>query len=338
MEYANLGQNCGLKVSKVILGAMSYGSSDWIEWVKNEEDVLPLLKAAYDMGINTWDTADMYSNGMSEKLISKAIKEYNIPRERLVILSKVYFGFDEEDMSKRAVRTNDGPWVNRCGLSRKHILDAVDGSIARLGTYIDVLQIHRLDSETPKEEIMRALHDVVQSGKVRYIGASSMAAWEFQMLQSIAEKNGWTKFVSMQNYYNLLYREEEREMIPFCKATGVGLIPWSPLARGVLARPFTNRDTTREKSDGYLHYLIRSRETASDERIVDTVQQIANQRGVAMAVVAIAWMLKKGTLPIVGLSSVERMKDAVAAVKFELSDDEIKSLEQPYVPRHVVGF
>lgn len=261
MEYAYLGRS-GLKVSKVILGMMSYGDPKWQGWVLSEEDSLPLLEYAYKVGIRTWDTADIYSHGRSEEIIAKAITKFQIPRERLVILSKCYFGVHPDNVSApmSAAVVNDGDMLNQQGLSRKHILDAVDKSVARLGTYIDVLQIHRLDRNVPKEEIMKALNDVVESGKVRYIGASSMAAWEFQMLQNVAEKNGWHKFISMQNYYNLLYREEENEMIPYCNYTGVGLLPWSPIARGALARPYQGRDTLRENTDQYLKNHIRSSE------------------------------------------------------------------------------
>ncbi|KAF8475912.1 putative aldo-keto reductase [Kalaharituber pfeilii] len=341
MEYVNLGSNCGLKVSKIILGAMSYGSSEWAGWVLNEDEALPLLKAAYDRvlirGILVCflSPANVYSCGMSERIIGKAIKRYNIPRERLVILSKCYFGFEDGVFSTNPAY-NVGPnFVNRCGLSRKHIMDAVDASIERLGTYIDVLQIHRLDHSTPMEETMKALHDLVESGKVRYIGASSMAAWEFQMLQNIADRHGWTKFVSMQNYYNLIYREEEREMIPYCKATGVGLIPWSPLARGALARPFDSRATTREHTDKYLINLIRKKETENDEVIINQVEAIAKKRDVSMAVVSMAYVVSKGMMPIVGLSKVERIEEAVEAVSFKLDEDEIRSLETPYIPRPV---
>ncbi|KAF8432833.1 versiconal hemiacetal acetate reductase [Terfezia claveryi] len=343
MQYVNLGQ-CGLKVSKVILGAMSYGSSDWAGWVQNEDEALPLLKAAFDRGINTWDTADIYSNGLSERIIGKAIKKYEIPRERLVILSKCYFGFeDTEDtpLPKRepgkpsAFRQDPHAFVNRQGGSRKYIMAAVDASIKRLGTYIDVLQIHRLDHSTPMEETLKALHDIVESGKARYIGASSMAAWEFQMMQNIAEKRGWTKFISMQNYYNLIYREEEREMIPYCKNTGVGLIPWSPIARGVLARPFSDRSTIREQTDYYLMTLVRQKESESDRAIVDKVEELAKARGVSMAVVAMSYVLQKGMMPIVGLSSVKRIDEAVLAASFKLEPDEIRALEEPYIPRPV---
>lgn len=229
--------------------------------------------------------------------------------------------------------------VNQVGLSRKHIIDAVDKSVARLGTYIDVLQIHRLDRESPREEIMRALNDVVESGKVRYIGASSMAAWEFQELQNVAEKHGWHKFVSMQNYYNLLYREEENEMIPYCNHTGVGLVPWSPVARGALARPWQSRDSLREKTDNYLKVLVRSRDDKVDEEIIGRVEEVARKTGKSMAQIAIAWSLsKKDVCPIVGLNKKERMDEAVEACKIKLSDEDIKYLEEPYQPKKRQGY
>ena len=228
--------------------------------------------------------------------------------------------------------------VNQVGLSRKHIFDAVENSVRRLGTYIDVLQIHRLDRDTPMEEIMKALNDVVESGKVRYIGASSMAAWEFQMLQNVAAAHGWHQFISMQNYHNLIYREEEREMLPYCAATGVGCIPWSPIGRGVLARPWSERSTQREQSDNFLKSLIRSRETETDKRIVERVEEVAKKRGVSMAQVATAWVLKRESVfPIVGLGSKERIDEAVGAVKLGLTDEEARYLEEPYVPKVVGG-
>ncbi|KIW02072.1 uncharacterized protein PV09_06567 [Verruconis gallopava] len=339
MEYQNLG-NSGLKVSKIILGAMSYGSSDWQEWVLNEDDALPLLKHAYDLGINTWDTANVYSNGRSEEIIGKAIKHYNIPRSSLVILTKCYFGVtlvEGAQPSIAEVSKNDGLWVNRQGLSRKNIFDSVENSVKRLGTYIDVLQIHRLDRETPKEEIMRALNDVVNTGMVRYIGASSMAAWEFQSLQNIAEKNGWHKFISMQNFHNLLYREEEREMIPYCKATGVGIIPWSPIARGVLARPFRSRNTLRENSDNFLKTMVRGRETEIDEKIVNRVEEIAKRKGESMAKIATAYSLSKGFCPILGMNSKQRIDEACESLKVKLTPEEIKYLEEPYLPKPIAG-
>lgn len=339
---------------------MSYGSSSWQDWVLDEEAALPLLEHAYKVGINTWDTADVYSNGRSEEIIGKAIKKYNIPRSKIVILSKCYFGVSEDGTQPgiAQVSTNDGAMVNQVGLSRKHILEAVDKSVERLGTYIDVLQIHRLDRDTPKEEIMRALNDVVESGKVRYIGASSvsfarsdyffhlivdtdedqMAAWEFQTLQNIADKHNWHKFVSMQNYYNLIYREEEREMIPYCNATGVGLIPWSPIARGALTRPWDDRSTTREKSDKFLQSLVRSRENEVDKAIVGRVEEIAKKRGVSMAAVATSWCIGKGVRPIIGLGSKERIDQAVENAKYKLSEEDVKYLEEPYLPKQIQGY
>ncbi|WFC95681.1 hypothetical protein MBRA1_002334 [Malassezia brasiliensis] len=340
MEYVNLG-NSGLKVSRIILGCMSYGTPEWQSWVLDEEASLPLLERAYQAGINTWDTADVYSMGKSEEIVGKALKKYNIPRERVVILSKCFFGVADDGTYPiiASMANNDGAMVNRVGLSRKHILDAVEASVRRLGTYIDVLQIHRLDRETPKEEIMRALNDVIEKGWVRYIGASSMAAWEFQQLQNIAEKHGWHKFISMQNYYNLLYREEEREMIPYCQATGVGLVPWSPIARGVLTRPWTERSSKREQSDVMLQRLIRSRESEPDQAIVGRVEELSKKKGVPMAQVAIAWCLsKKGVNPIVGLSKPERIDEAVGALKVQLSAEEIAYLEEPYRPKFVQGY
>ncbi|KAI9725855.1 MAG: hypothetical protein M1828_002484 [Chrysothrix sp. TS-e1954] len=337
--YQNLGKT-GLKVSKVIVGAMSYGSSKWQDWVLEEEQALPILEHAFKRGINTWDTADVYSMGRSEEIIAKAIQKYSIPRDELVILSKCYFGVDKTGTMPNisSVSTNDGAMVNKVGLSRKHILDAVDASCKRLGTYIDVLQIHRLDRSTPREEIMRALNDVVESGKVRYIGASSMATWEFQTLQNIAARHGWHQFVSMQNYHNLLYREEEREMIPYCKDTGVGLIPWSPIARGALTRPFNSRETHREKTDRFLNNLIRSRESEADKMIVDRVEELAKRKGLSMAGIATAWSIAKGNLPIVGIGSIERVDQTVENAKIELSADDIAYLEEPYVPKVIQGY
>ncbi|KAI4721033.1 Aldo/keto reductase [Aureobasidium sp. EXF-10727] len=337
MRYQYLGQS-GLKVSQIILGAMSYGSSKWQDWVLDEEQALPLLKHAYDRGINTWDTADVYSNGRSEEIIGAAITKYNIPRHRLVLLSKCYFGVTDEDNTTHQptipeMMNNDGDLVNRIGLSRKHIFDAVEASVTRLGTYIDVL-----DRGAPKKEIMRALNDVVENGWVRYIGASSMAAWEFQQLQNIAETHNWHRFISMQNYHNLLYREEEREMIPYCKATGVGLIPWSPMARGVLARPWSSRSSIRESSDNTLKALIRSKETQTDEQIVKKVEEVAKRKGISMAAVAVGWSVAKGDIPILGLSSVERIDEACENCKVVLSAEEIAELEELYMPKAVSGF
>lgn len=284
-----------------------------------------------------------------------------------MILTKCFYGVDDEGKFPPIAATacNGGDFVNRVGLSRKHIFDAVDASVKRLGTYIDVLQIHRLDRETPREEIMKALNDVVESGKVRYIGASSvsiqsakrhlhprnffswkmvyhtyddsqMAAWEFQTLQNIAARKGWHQFISMQNYHNLIAREEEREMIPYCLDSGVGLIPWSPMARGVLTRPWGSRSSVRENTDGALKMLIRSRETESDKAIVDRVEELAGKKGVSMAQISLAWSLgHQSENPIVGLSSIERIDEAVASLKITLTSEEIQYLEEPYVAKAV---
>lgn len=281
--------------------------------------------------------ADAYSNGRSEEIVGKALKTYNIPREQVVILSKIYYAIDHiHQPSIREMMDKTKPGLVNCvGLSRKHILSAVSESTRRLGTYIDVLQIHRLDRDTCPEEMMRALNDVVESGQVRYLGASSMAAWEFQKLQYVAERKGWHKFISMQNYCNLLYREEEREMIPLCRDLGVGVLAWSPLARGVLARPWNERESKREKTDQLLKTLVRSQEVAADKEIVDRVGIVAERRGVPMSSVALAWCLKKGLNPITGLGSKERINQAIEAVQLELTDEELAWLEELYQPKNV---
>ncbi|KAL1610012.1 CSG1/SUR1-like protein [Paraconiothyrium brasiliense] len=329
----------GLKISSIILGAMGFGdpASSNGPWVLDEAASLPLLKYAFDKGINTWDTADFYSQGKSEEIIGRAIKQYAIPREKLVLLSKVFFGVDEAeiinkeggvDLAKAMV--NDGSMVNRVGLSRKHILDAVDASVKRLGTYIDVLQIHRFDPDVPAEEIMKALNDVVESGKVRYIGASSMAAWQFQLLNNTAEKHGWHKFISMQNYHNLLYREEEREMHQYCFHEGIGLIPWSPLAQGKLARPWS-ASSLRSDNNPFADMLT----APSDEAIVNKVEEVAKKLGVSMAQVATAWSLKKRVNPILGLQSEKRIDEAVGAIGVVLSEEDAKALESVYTAKPV---
>ena len=335
MEYVNLG-NSGLKVSKVIMGCMTFGSDKWQPWVMNEEEALPIFEHAYKAGINTWDTADVYSNGLSEEIVGKALKKYNIPRERVVIMTKLYFPVNEENPHSTFVA--DDPMVNMKGLSRKHILDAVAKSVKRLGTYIDVLQIHRLDRQTPKEEIMRALNDVIEQGSVRYIGASSMAAWEFQQLQNVADKHGWHKFISMQNLYNLLYREEEREMIPYCQATGVGLVPWYSLAAGLLTRPWNDESSKRAQTDELMKNIMRKDSTDSDREVVRRVEELSKKKNVAMAQIAIAWQLShKGVTPILGLNKPERIDEAVAAIKVKLTDEEVEYLNEPYKPKPVRG-
>ncbi|CAN6648715.1 putative aryl-alcohol dehydrogenase Aad16p [Trichomonascus vanleenenianus] len=333
MEYQRLG-NSGLKVSKIILGAMSYGKSSWRKWVLEDEDtIMSLLKQAYDSGIRTFDTADMYSDGESEKLVGKFLKKYNINRSTIVILSKCFHRCDDDPAVSENTPAN---WVNREGLSRKHIFDAVEASVERLGTYIDVLQIHRFDATTPIEETMEALHDVVKTGKVRYLGASSMATYQFAQMQFVAEKNGWTKFISMQNLYNLVYREEEREMNPFCKETGVGLIPWSPIARGILARP-AGEKSLREETDPMVTKQ-GVKESAASLEIIKRVEEVAKQKNISMAMVATAWVLSKGCCPIVGFNKPERIEEAIASLKVKLTDGEIRFLEEAYQPRPVYNW
>ena len=332
-EYKQLGK-CGLKVSIPILGAMSFGSPDWQPWVLDEEKSLPLLKAAYDRGLNTWDTANIYSNGVSEIIIGKALKKYDIPRHKVLILSKCFAHIGEEPwimQSPEMQKTKD--YINHGGLSRQAIFQAVDASLERLDTpYMDLLQIHRFDKETPIEETMEALHDLVRMGKVRYIGASSMFAYQFAMMQECAASHGWTKFVSMQNHYNLLYREEEREMNKYCDLTGVGLIPWAPLCRGILARPPGSDKTTRSSKDG-----SETGYSDVDQQIIKRVQEIADKKGWKMSHVALAWINKRIASPIIGFSSVERIDESLDVKGKTLTEDEEKYLEELYEARKIEG-
>ncbi|HEY0868818.1 MAG TPA: aldo/keto reductase [Acidothermaceae bacterium] len=322
MEYTTLGRT-GLQVSRIALGCMSYGEPErggW-PWSLGEEASLPFFKQALDAGINFFDTANIYSAGSSEEITGRALSKF-APREDLVIATKV----------NGAMR----PGPNGGGLSRKAILTEIDNSLRRLGTdYVDLYQIHRWDYHVPIEETLEALHDVVRAGKARYIGASSMHAWQFTKALYLADLHGWTRFVSMQNHYNLLYREEEREMIPLCIDQGVGIIPWSPLARGKLARQWDDT-TTRSESDEFGRTLYH----ADDRIVVDAVGQVADQRGITRAQVAIAWALAKPgiTAPIVGATKPHHLADAIAAVEIHLSADEIESLEKPYQPHDVAGF
>jgi aryl-alcohol dehydrogenase-like predicted oxidoreductase len=341
VEYRQLGKS-GLRVSVPILGGMSFGDPDWMPWVLDEEKTLPLLKAAYDKGLNTWDTANIYSNGASETIIAKALKEYDIPRHKVVIATKCYGTVGEEAKvsgvmhSDLIARSKD--YVNQNGLSRQAIFNAVDASLKRLQTgYIDLLQIHRFDKNTSIEETMEALHDLVKSGKVRYIGASSMWTYQFAMMQHVAEKHGWTKFVSMQNYYNLLYREEEREMNKYCNLTGVGLIPWAPLCRGHLARPPSDSaESARLASeDGKPFYSVGNGEV--DKKIIGRVQELAEKKGWSMSHVALAWINKRVSSPIIGFSSLQRMEDALQARGKTLTEEEEKYLEELYEPKAVQG-
>ncbi|EGO03510.1 hypothetical protein SERLA73DRAFT_175018 [Serpula lacrymans var. lacrymans S7.3] len=336
IEYRQLGKS-GLRVSVPIIGAMSYGDSRWSPWVLDAASAIPILKAAWDLGINTIDTANGYSNGASERVIAKFIKEFKIPRNQIVIATKCY-GLVLSDPTKRSVNFPGldklPEYVNQSGLSRTAIFNAVNASLTRLETsYIDLLQIHRFDSKVPPEEIMKALHDLVQSGKVRYIGASSMRCWQFALLNEVADKNGWTKFVSMQNEYSLLYREEEREMLAYCKYHGIGVIPWAPLAAGLLARPI-GTETTRAVSRVGTSSEFKNSE--ADKIIISRVEEIAKAKGWKMGQVALTWAGSKITSPIVGINSIERLKESIVT-GYELTPEEARSLEEPYEPKPVRG-
>ncbi|KAF6816060.1 aldo-keto reductase [Colletotrichum sojae] len=337
VEYARLGTS-GLRVSVPILGGMSLGSSEWAPWVLDEEASIEILKAAYDRGINTWDTANMYSNGVSEEVIGKAIKKYNIPRQKLVLMTKcaIYVG-EEVSMAGPALgehMAKSKDYINQGGLSRKAIFKAVDDALARLDTtYIDLFQIHRFDPLTPIEETMKALHDLVEAGKILYIGASSMWATQFAQMQFVAEKHGWTKFVSMQNFYNLMYREEEREMNRFCDATGVAIMPWSPLFGGKLARPASQADSKRSQTKGPWNPDL----TEADLEIIRRVEEVAGKKGWSMSQVALAWLRAKGGVPVTGFNSVVRVDEACELRGKSLTAEEMKYLEEPYVPKPIVG-
>ncbi|MFF1279780.1 aldo/keto reductase [Streptomyces sp. NPDC058299] len=321
MQYVKLGST-GLDVSRICLGCMTYGLPDrgTHEWTLDEEASRPLIRRALEAGINFFDTANIYSDGTSEEIVGKALRDY-ADRDEIVLATKLNG------------RMRPGP--NGAGLSRKAVMSEIDHSLRRLGTdYVDLYQIHRYDHSTPIEETMEALHDLVKAGKVRYIGASSMYAWEFAKAQHTAERHGWTKFVSMQNHYNLLYREEEREMLPLCADQGVGVLPWSPLARGRLTRDW-GTVTGRSATDDFGSRLYLE----SDRAIVEAVTRIAAARGVPRAQVALAWLLRQDTVtaPVVGAAKARHLDDAVAAVDLELSDEETGELEQPYTARAVSG-
>ncbi|HEY0793168.1 MAG TPA: aldo/keto reductase [Chthoniobacterales bacterium] len=324
MDYVPLGKT-GLKVSRVCLGCMSYGSSKWRDWVLDEDQSLPFFKQAWERGINFFDTADIYSAGASEEVTGRALKKLGVRREEVVVATKVYNPM------------GDSP--NEKGTSKKHIRHAIDASLRRLGMdYVDLYQIHRYDETTPMEETLEALTDVVHQGKALYVGASSMYAWEFAKFLYLADQHGFARFVTMQNHYNLVYREEEREMIPLCVDEKVGLIPWSPLARGFLAgnRKRAEAGTTRGKSDDFSKHMYNQE---ADFAIVDRVTAIAEKRGVTNAQVAVAWMLQKPgiTAPIVGATKPHHLDDAVSAVALKLTEEEVQSLEEPYVPHPVLG-
>jgi aryl-alcohol dehydrogenase-like predicted oxidoreductase len=330
MNYVNLGKT-GLKVSRICLGCMSYGAPvtgnlkpGSHAWTLNEEESEPFFRQALDLGINFFDTANVYSDGASEEVLGRFLKA-NIRREAAVIATKVH-----------GVMRNE---PNGNGLSRKAIFYELDQSLRRLQTdYLDLYQIHRWDYETPIEETLETLHDVVKSGKVRYIGASSMRAWQLTKALYLADLHGWNRFVSMQNHYNLLYREEEREMIPLCQAEGIGIIPWSPLARGRLARPWQSEHTKRYETDQFGKSMYSQTEEA-DRRVVDRLGQVAEKRGVARAQIALAWLLTKAVnSPIVGATKPHHLQDAVAALSLQLTPEEVASLEEPYAPHPVLGF
>ena len=329
MQYIRLG-NSGLKVSRLCFGTMTYGAKSWREWVLDEHEGRPFYRRAWEAGINFFDTANMYSVGVSEEITGRALRELG-RREEYVVATKVF-----NPMGKAP---------NDRGLSRKHIMDQVDASLCRLGTeYIDLYIIHRWDPETPIEETMEALHDCVKAGKVRYLGASSMYAWQFAKAQHAAERHGWTRFVSMQNHYNLVYREEEREMIPLCRDQGVGITPWSPLARGFLVgnrgksdrQSGGNAATARARTDEMAHRMYYA---DGDFTIVERVLELARKRGVGPACVALAWMLHKPgiTAPIIAASKMEQFDDLLASPDFKMTAEEIAWLEEPYTPHRVLG-
>jgi aryl-alcohol dehydrogenase (NADP+) len=324
MDYISLGRS-GLKVSRICLGTLLYGTPKWRPYILDEEASRPFFRHALELGINFFDTADMYSLGVSEEVTGRALSEFG-SRDEVVIATKAFYPMSDDP--------------NDRGLSRKHLMTAVEGSLRRLGTeYIDLYQIHRWDPTTPIEETLTALHDMVRSGKVRYIGASTMMSWQFAKALHLADQLGLTRFVSMQNHYNLVYREEEREMLPLCLEEGIGVIPWSPLARGFLAgnrQSTSEAETLRGKTDAYAHALYYAPE---DFTVADRVAEIARERGVKPAQIALAWVLRQPgiTAPIIGASKLEQLDQAVEALAITLSDDETRRLEEPYLPHKVLG-
>jgi len=339
MQYARLGRT-GLTVSRICLGMMTFGSSQWRPWVLDEDAARAVVRHAVELGINFFDTADLYSAGQSEVLTGRFVREF-CRREEVVVATKAFYPVDVNFKGGAASGPKPPKRPNLSGLSRKRLFHAVDESLQRLGTdYIDLYQIHRFDYETPMEETMEALHDLVKAGKVRYIGASSMYAWQFARMQQIARERGWTPFASMQNHYNLAYREEEREMIPLCRDQGVGLIPWSPLARGFLAgnrKPGDREagETARAQTDDIAQrYYYRD----SDFKVVEALAALAARKGVSNATLAYAWLLHKGVVaPIAGASKPWQLEQAVAALDVSLDAEEMRQLEAPYQPHPIIG-
>ena len=315
----------GLRINHAVVGTMLLGKVGYENYngVSDEAESIAILKQCYDAGLRTFDTADIYSAGNSERVIGKFLKQHNIPREDVVIMTKCYFRLADRQGDSGKLQFNDK------GLSRKHILDAVKDSVARLGTYIDLLQIHRYDPDVPDEEIMRALNDVVESGQVRYLGASSMKLYQFIQLQHTAEKHGWHKFVSMQSMYNLIYREDERELNEYCNKTGVGLIPWSPNARGLLAVPFDS-EKTKEKLKNTIANSFLGIDMEHDKVIIDRVEEISNKIGCTMVEVACAWLIAKGTHPIIGVTLRDAIEPMVKLTEIKLTEEQVKYLEEPY--------
>jgi aryl-alcohol dehydrogenase-like predicted oxidoreductase len=342
MKYVQLGSS-GLRIAPIGVGCMSYGNPEGrFKWSLPEKDALPVLNHCYESGLNFFDTANAYSNGISEEILGKAIKEFNWRRENIVIATKLWAPVgrgDEQPMAMTDNQRDNSGYVNQYGLSRKHIFESVDASLKRLDLpYVDLLQIHRFDPYTPVKETMEALHDVVKSGKVRYIGASSMWAHQLLEYQYTARLHGWTEFISMQNLHNAIYREEEREMYPACAKFGIGGIPWSPVAMGFLTRPwreFSNTSRGDSQGQGFLGQPA----TETDKKINEQIEKIAKEKGVSMATVAIAWTLSKPfiTAPILGLSKKERVDEAISAISLELSPEDLKNIDDLYEPKKVIG-
>ena len=330
--------NTGIKISPIIVGCMSYGSKRWMDWVKEDkEEIFAILKHCYDRGLRTFDTADVYSNGESEKLLGEFLKKYNIRRETVVIMTKIFCPADDSipDGVKFFGAAPEAALdlINQQGLSRKHIMAGVANSVRRLGTYIDVLQVHRFDPDTPIEETMRALNDVIERGDVRYIGASSMLPTQFVEMQACADKHGWHQFVNMQSCYNLLYREDERDLNIYCKKHNIALTPWSPNQRGILCKPL-NEQSVRSSTDGLITQAGLLNLEPHEAEIVNRVEKLAKKKSVSMANVSTAWVMSKGAIPIIGMSSVKRVDDNIKALDVQLTEEDIKYLEEPYKPKN----